>query len=511
MSRLPLAALLLALPAAAALTTSRAGAQIVAVRGTPDSVAMDAALARARRQATDGDLAGARLVLDSLATVAEPGSMRLAEVLFWRATYARTAAGAERDYRRIVIEHPLSPRTEDALMRLAQLELARGDQQMAVRHLERLVLEHPESPNRARARYWTARAWMDAGESAKGCAALGEALVSSGGTDAELRNQVRYAGQRCPKGWDAAANASTAASNPATRPAVVDTMTVTDAEVARAMAAGVVEGRATAAAEAPRAEPPRQGMQTPPRESVTTLPPAPPVARTSTPAPMPPSLGSTTSSPAASSASLPAPAPAPSSRVDSAAGRGAPPNTNIAPPSRSAVTTSARPASTARPPVVVPPLATPPKGVGTSAVAGTVVGAPPSRPPSGSPSDSPSRPAPPSTTPTSVPAATQTSATTSATTSARSGAGAGAGARRTIYSVQLAAYDTRADAESLVRRLTGRGIDARVSGDVAPFRVRVGRWATRAEAARELSALKAKGHNGWVAEEAAASAGGGTR
>ena len=69
--------------------------------------------------------------------------------------------------------------------------------------------------------------------------------------------------------------------------------------------------------------------------------------------------------------------------------------------------------------------------------------------------------------------------------------------------MQLAAYDTRPDAESLVRRLDARGLDARVSGDVAPFRVRVGRYATFAEAKKQLASLKAKGLSGWVAEEPA--------
>src|SRR5690349_22968827 len=111
MSRPPLlpglAAGLLALsaPFGATLVTPRAAhAQTVALSmpSPTDTLAIDAALARARRQATDGDLAGARLLLDSLATRTEPSSSRLAEVLFWRATYAQTASGAERDYRRIV-------------------------------------------------------------------------------------------------------------------------------------------------------------------------------------------------------------------------------------------------------------------------------------------------------------------------------------------------------------------------------------------------------------------------
>jgi cell division septation protein DedD len=71
----------------------------------------------------------------------------------------------------------------------------------------------------------------------------------------------------------------------------------------------------------------------------------------------------------------------------------------------------------------------------------------------------------------------------------------------TVFSVQLAAYDAEAPAEALVERLRGRGIDARVSGSVRPFRVRVGRFATRAEAEREAVSLKKRGQSAWVVEE----------
>ena len=50
-------------------------------------------------------------------------------------------------------------------------------------------------------------------------------------------------------------------------------------------------------------------------------------------------------------------------------------------------------------------------------------------------------------------------------------------------------------------RTPSRGLDARVSGDVAPFRVRIGRHVVRADAVKELAALKAKGLAGFVAEE----------
>jgi hypothetical protein len=55
--------------------------------------------------------------------------------------------------------------------------------------------------------------------------------------------------------------------------------------------------------------------------------------------------------------------------------------------------------------------------------------------------------------------------------------------RRTgAFTVQVAAYDTRAAAERLATTLRGQGLEARVVGSAKPFRVRVGRYATRGEA-----------------------------
>ena len=55
--------------------------------------------------------------------------------------------------------------------------------------------------------------------------------------------------------------------------------------------------------------------------------------------------------------------------------------------------------------------------------------------------------------------------------------------RRTgAYTVQVAAYDQRVPADRLATALRGQGLEARVVGKGKPFRVRVGRYATRAEA-----------------------------
>jgi cell division protein FtsN len=72
----------------------------------------------------------------------------------------------------------------------------------------------------------------------------------------------------------------------------------------------------------------------------------------------------------------------------------------------------------------------------------------------------------------------------------------------TSYTVQVAAYDTRADAERLVARLASRGIRTRVSGTSKPFRVRLPFYRTRQEATTEAMALKKRGIVGFVTEEA---------
>jgi hypothetical protein len=68
------------------------------------------------------------------------------------------------------------------------------------------------------------------------------------------------------------------------------------------------------------------------------------------------------------------------------------------------------------------------------------------------------------------------------------------------FSVQVAAYNVRREASSLAARLTERGFDARVFGDKAPWRVRIGRYATRAEATAALARVRAARLNGMVVE-----------
>jgi cell division septation protein DedD len=277
------------------------------------------------------------------------------------------------DYRRIVVDYPLSPRVEDVLLRLAQLELARGDYDGALQHLNRLTLEHPTGTTRARAGYWTARVLFEKNDIQRACAMNADALVRTTANDVELRNQISYLNQRC---------------------------------------AGV--------------------------------------AIASSAAPI--------------STSLPI--------NDSTGGA----NTNtVAPKTDSAVKQSTTVASK---PSMQPP--TTPRDVSPSMIIPSAKeGAPTVKTGTAAPA------------PKTVAAVSTPKPTTDATVSAKS---AGEGG----YSVQIAAYNVKSQAQAMVAKLKKKGYDARVSGTSAPFRVRIGHYPTQAQASAVMRSLKAKQIEGFV-------------
>lgn len=174
----------------------------------------DSIFLRAQRMVTEGQGDAGRALVQAELTAAPTGSPRYVEALFWRASLAATAADAERDYRKIIIEYPLSGRAGDALVRMGQLEMARGERDQAVEHFRRLVLEHPSHDQRARAAYWMAQLFFQAGNTPRACASLADAQRNASAPDVELRNQIEYYEPRCA-GVD-----TTAAPPPASAPAV---------------------------------------------------------------------------------------------------------------------------------------------------------------------------------------------------------------------------------------------------------------------------------------------------
>jgi tetratricopeptide (TPR) repeat protein len=158
----------------------------------PDSVFL-----RAQRMVAQGQADSGRALVQAQLDAAPVGSPAYVKALYWRAAVAPTAAAAERDLRTIVIEYPLAPESADALLRLAQLEMARGDRQLALEHLDRLLLEHPDNPSAGRAGFWMGRLLFESQRPAAACARLAQAERATDPSDVELLNQIGYYEQRC--------------------------------------------------------------------------------------------------------------------------------------------------------------------------------------------------------------------------------------------------------------------------------------------------------------------------
>lgn len=189
------------------------GAAPLAAQSTPplapvaDTATIDTLFLRAQRMAAEGQGDAARALVQHEIDTASAGSPRYVDALYWRAVVAATAADAEKDLRGIIIEFPLSPRNEDALLRLAQLEMTRGDNDQALSHLQRLVIDHPSSPSRARASFWMARVYFDKNQTPAACRSLADAAHNTRPGQVEQRNQIDFWMQRC-HGMDTAAVAT---------------------------------------------------------------------------------------------------------------------------------------------------------------------------------------------------------------------------------------------------------------------------------------------------------------
>ena len=157
----------------------------------------DSALVRVQRLVNAGNRGAARALADSLLVLAPDGSPEYAEALYARAFSSSGAAEAERDYLRVSIEYPFSPRAEDAIMMVAQLKMARTDRMGARRNFERLVREHPDGTQSAKAAFWAGRLALEDGDIGSGCASLVQARERVAPSDVELSNQIAYYVQRC--------------------------------------------------------------------------------------------------------------------------------------------------------------------------------------------------------------------------------------------------------------------------------------------------------------------------
>lgn len=152
---------------------------------------------KAQDMVANGDANAGRALADSLLKATSPDSVSYANGLYWNAVIANSASDAELDYRRIIVDYPTSPRVQDALLKIGQLELTRGEYDEALQHLRRIPSEYPASPSRARASYWIARTLFEKNDPPNACAASNDALAHASSSDIELKNQIEFQQQQC--------------------------------------------------------------------------------------------------------------------------------------------------------------------------------------------------------------------------------------------------------------------------------------------------------------------------
>jgi len=160
--------------------------------GIPDSLFL-----QAQRLVEEGEGARGRELVDSLVRATRERTPERANALFWRAMLAADVASAQRDYLLITVDHALTPRAADALLRLAQIDLTSGNRTNARRRLERLVLEHPNTSAATEGWFFLGIARRDDGDLASGCAALDSARARLASGDVERRNRIAFEAQRC--------------------------------------------------------------------------------------------------------------------------------------------------------------------------------------------------------------------------------------------------------------------------------------------------------------------------
>jgi hypothetical protein len=162
------------------------GVALLLAAATPDVIrAQDAALVRVEQLTSEGRYSSARDELAAWFEAAWEASARedRQRALWLRGRLTVDGGMAERDYRRLVVEHPGGQFSDDALLRLAQLAWARSDADGALRHLRMLTRDYPESEHRAEALELIAR--LSAGAPA-GSGATGAGGPAPGATGAGM-------------------------------------------------------------------------------------------------------------------------------------------------------------------------------------------------------------------------------------------------------------------------------------------------------------------------------------
>lgn len=124
----------------------------------------------------------------------------LARAWYLAGRLSEDARQAELYYLRVVIEGSSTGYADDALLHLAQYQVARGDFARATEYLQRLRRDYPHSEHADAATLWLARAARSAGDSAGACSAIESGLSEVGSADTTTARALRELRAGCVPG-----------------------------------------------------------------------------------------------------------------------------------------------------------------------------------------------------------------------------------------------------------------------------------------------------------------------
>lgn len=488
------------------------------------SAAVNAAVARARTMSDNGEDAKSRTLLDSLVNAAPRESNDLAEVLYWRALLTEDQQSSERDWKRLIVDVPFSPRASEALVRLSEQDLQRNNPALARQHVQQLLADHPDTPLKPRALLVLARSYFDQRDTPRGCGIVSAVRRDAPLSAVEVRLQADELQQQCRNVTEVAMGREPDFATPVPVAGAATTLagqtaglptgrgsapTNNKTDTARQSTPKLSAGAAKALADSVRRDSiatatalrvaQKQAADSMRRDSVARVTAMRTAAKQTADSVRRDSVSRVIAQRQADSVRrdsitrvglqrAAAQRIAENARRDSITRRDSIARETLRKDSI-ALDTMGRARAT-RGATASPPVVTTRGGSQTRDI--ILVNADSAR------GDSLAREA----------AAVEARILGNATTrdSLRRDAEARAAAKRAAakaakWTVQIAAYQSKADADALVKRLSARNIEAHIAGTKKPYRVQVGRFATRAEAAAELATLKKNGQkSGFVAE-----------
>jgi DNA polymerase III subunit delta len=162
----------------------------------PAHAQTDSRLIEAIRQAQEGRGDSARTKVRLLLASTSPTDTLYPQIIYTQAMVASDANEMRRQLQRVAVEYSSSSWSDDALLRLVQLDYASGNLEGAARNLERIRSDYPGSSLLPQASYWAARTYFDQKAPELACRWISDGLAGSRG-NVELENQLNYLDQRC--------------------------------------------------------------------------------------------------------------------------------------------------------------------------------------------------------------------------------------------------------------------------------------------------------------------------